>query len=97
MESPKGKLALITKKQSILKTPPKVVFKNGYKIVQGNQASETELKKRKDYYGNTINKEKTHKVFMNLSDNKIYIVENWKDYNQQIEKIAKKKGKCVIF
>ena len=84
-------------KPSILKNKPKTVFKGGYNVVQSRNASVALVKKRKDFYGNAIDKEKRHKIFLNLSENVTVVVENWKAHNYSEKSEKLNNVKCTIF
>ena len=97
MQSAKQKLTNMNQIPSILKTQPKMVFKGGYNIIQSQNASVARVRARKDFYGNVIDKQKKQKVFLNVSDNKTIIVENWKEHNFSPKSGKVTKNKCTIF
>lgn len=98
MDTAKQKLTNnVIARPSILKTYPKKVFKGGYNIVQSRNASLAEARVRKDFYGNCIDKQKKHTIFLNMSENKVAVVENWKELNHSSNSEKLNKVKCTIF
>lgn len=97
MDKAKKRLSTMTKTSSILKLGPTRIIKNGYVVFQSNQASKADQQFRKDFYGNKIDKNKKHTIFMNLSLNQVIIVENWKEHNLPSKEECLKKLKCTIF
>ena len=97
MNEAKQKLQLQPRRKSNLKQKAKRVFKNGYFVFENNVASIATEKERIDFYGNKIEKNGKHHIFLDLGATKVIEVSNWKEYNFKETNGKTKSKKCQIF
>ena len=81
-------------RKSILKTPNCKVFKDGCFISPTKRRKDSSS--RVDFFGNTIDGNKKHRILINLTANCTVLVESLKNHNKKEYRKPKKQG-CLIF
>ena len=96
MPSIAKKVKSIGPRKSILKNPLYKTFTNGCFVIPTKPKAEDKAV-RFDFYGNSIDQKKNHRIFFNMTANCVIMVESLKKFNRKEQKKPKKKKGCVIF